>query len=103
MDIYAVIKRPLVTEKGTHQSQQSHGATHSRPARGGSYTFEVHPEASKPMIKQAIQKIYDVKVKSVRTANRQGKSRRYRYKIGQTRAWKKAVIVLDADSHIDLF
>ena len=103
MDMYAVVKRPLVTEKGTHQSQQSHDATASRPARGGSYAFEVHPDASKPMIKQAIQKIYGVKVQSVRTANRQGKSRRYRYKVGKTRAWKKAVVVLDGDSHIDLF
>ena len=103
MDIYQVVRRPLVTEKGTHQSQQSHGTTRTRPARGGSYTFEVHPDASKPLIRQAIEKIYNVKVRSVRTSNRKGKSRRYRFKIGQTRAWKKAVVVLDAAHHIDLF
>lgn len=103
MDIYHVVKRPLVTEKGTHQSTQSHAATRSQPARGGSFAFEVHPEASKPAIKDAIEKIYKVKVVSVRTANRQGKARRVRLTRGKTRAWKKAVVVLDADSHIDLF
>ena len=103
MDIYQIVKRPLVTEKGTHQSQQSHTATHSRPARGGACAFEVHPQATKPMIKQAVEEIYNVKVQSVRTANHKGKHRRYRYKIGKTRDWKKAVVVLKADYHIDLF
>ena len=56
MDIYHIIKRPLVTEKGTHQSTQRHDATKWERARGGSYSFEVHPDASKPEIKQAIEK-----------------------------------------------
>ena len=103
MDIYRVVKRPLVTEKGTHQSQQTQSATHTMPARGGSYAFEVHPEASKPMIREAIEKIYNVKVMSVRTANRKGKRRRVRYKMGTTPHWKKAVVVLEANHHIDLF
>jgi large subunit ribosomal protein L23 len=103
MDVYQIVKRPLVTEKGTYQSQQSHEATANRPARGGSCTFEVHPDATKPMIKHAIERIYNVKVLSVRTANRKGKRRRYRYKTGETRGWKKAVVVLHADHHIDLF
>jgi large subunit ribosomal protein L23 len=103
MDIYHVVKRPLVTEKGTYQSQQSYAATQSRDARGGSYAFEVHPGASKATIKQAIEKIYSVKVLSVRTANRKGKARRVRYKTGKTADWKKAVVVLHADHHIDLF
>jgi len=103
MDVYQVIKRPLVTEKGTHQTQQVFDATSSRPARGGAYSFEVHRDASKPVIKLAIEKIYNVKVRSIRTSNRKGKRRRYRYKVGTTRNWKKAVVVLDHDSHIDLF
>ncbi len=103
MDIYHVIKRPLVTEKGTHQSQQSHTATGSRPARGGSYAFEVHPSATKGTIRQAIEKIYNVKVHSVRTANRKGKPRRVRFKMGKTSDWKKAVVVLQENHHIDLF
>ena len=103
MDVYQIVKRPLVTEKGTHQSQQSQNVTRFKPARGGAYAFEVHPDASKPMIKQAIEKIYGVQVLSVRTANRSGKRRRVRYKIGKTADWKKAVVVLDGNSHIDLF
>ncbi|HRX86435.1 MAG TPA: 50S ribosomal protein L23 [Phycisphaerae bacterium] len=103
MDIYHIIKRPLVTEKGTHQSTQRHDATKWERARGGSYSFEVHPDASKPEIKQAIEKIYAVKVLDVRTSNRRGKARRVRFKTGKTADWKKAIVVLDGDSHIDLF
>lgn len=103
MDIYHIIKRPLVTEKGTHQSTQHHEETKWTQARGGSYSFEVHPDASKPEIRQAIEKIYNVRVLSVRTSNRAGKARRVRWKTGKTAAWKKAVVVLDANSHIDLF
>jgi large subunit ribosomal protein L23 len=103
MDIYNIIRRPLVTEKGTHQTRQHHDATKSHPARGGSYAFEVHPDARKPEIKQAIEKIYNVKVVDVRTSNRRGKARRVRFKVGKTAHWKKAVVVLDAESHIDLF
>ena len=103
MDIYHIVKRPLVTEKGTHQAQQSHGATRTMPARGGSYAFEVHSDASKAAIKQAVEKIYNVKVQSVRTSIRKGKPRRVRLKMGKTSDWKKAVVVLRADHHIDLF
>ena len=103
MDIYHTIVRPLVTEKGTFQSRMSHEASGSRPARGGAYTFEVHPDATKPQIRGAIEKIYNVKVKSVRTSNRVGKPRRVRFKRGRTRGWKKAVVVLDPSFHIDLF
>ena len=46
MDIYQITKRPLVTEKGTHQSEQSFEATRSKPARGGSFAFAVHADAS---------------------------------------------------------
>ena len=103
MDIYHTIVKPLVTEKGTHQSQLAHEATRTRPARGGAYTFEVHPKANKTQIRQAIEKIYNVKVQSVRTSNRAGKRRRERMSFGTTRSWKKAVVVLHPDYHIDLF
>jgi len=103
MDIYHTIVRPLVTEKGTHQSQLSHEETRTRPARGGAYTFEVHPKANKGQIRQAIEKIYNVRVQTVRTSTRAGKKRRYRMTVGTTRGWKKAVVVLHPDYHIDLF
>ena len=86
-----------------HQAQQSHAATHSRPSRGGSYAFEVHRDATKPQIREAIEKIYNVKVMSVRTANRKGKARRVKFKTGITAEWKKAVVVLQSDYHIYLF
>ena len=103
MDIYHIIKRPLVTEKGTHQSAQSQQATRHMPARGGAYAFEVHANASKPQIKQAIEKIYNVRVQAVRTSRRKGKKRRVRFKVGKRADWKKAVVVLHASDHIDLF
>ena len=97
MDLYHTIVRPLVTEKSTHQSTQ-HSAK-----RGGAYSFEVHPEANKAQIRDAVEKIYGVRVLDVRTSNKQGKLRRFRYRFGRTRQTKKAVVVLDRDSHIDLF
>lgn len=103
MDIYHIVKRPLVTEKGTHQSGLSFPETNWRLARGGAYAFEVHPKASKPQIREAVERIYNVKVLSVRSANRAGKRRRYRLTYGTTSAWKKAVVVLQPGYHIDLF
>ena len=90
--IYGVVVRPLVTEKSTHQSQTRNV-----------YTFEVAPGANKAQIKQAIEKIYAVKVLDVRTANRKGKLRRGGTRWGTTRHWKKAIIVLHEDNRIDLF
>ncbi len=97
MDIYHTVIRPLVTEKSTHQARQS------SKVGGGSYSFEVHPLANKTQIRDAIEKIYGVKVLDVRTSNRPGKVRRFRFKFGQTRQTKKAVVTVDKDSHIDLF
>lgn len=103
MEYTEIIKRPLVTEKGTHQSQQSHVETRHMGARGGSYAFEVHAGASKPQIREAVERIYNVKVVEVRTMVRKGKRRRVRYTFGKTPDWKKAVVVLHPDHHIDLF
>ena len=97
MDIFHTIIKPLVTEKTSHQSH-----LHT-PERGGAYTFQVHPEAKKTQIKDAVEKIYGVHVLSVRTSIRRAKPRRYRQRMGQTQAVKKAVVVLHPDSHIDLF
>ncbi len=67
------------------------------------YAFHVNPDANKTQIKQAIEKIYNVKVVDVRTANRRGKPRRVGYKRGKTSRWKKAVVLLHRDHHIDMF
>lgn len=103
MDIYHIIRRPLVTEKGTHQTKQAFEASRTRAGRGGAYSFEVHAGANKIEIKDAIEKIYNVRVQDVRTSVRAGKKRRHKFKMGQTRTWKKAVVVLKPEFHIDLF
>ena len=92
MDLTNVIIKPLVTEKSTHLQ-----------ATRNSYAFQVNPEANKHQIKTAIEKQYNVRVKDVRTMNRKGKPRRSRHKMTTTSDWKKAVIVLDENSRIELF
>ena len=91
-EIYGVIIRPLVTEKGTYQSETLNA-----------YAFQVAAGANKVQIKRAVEKIYNVKVVRVRTANRKGKPRRTGYKWGTTSHWKKAFVVLHEDHHLDLF
>ena len=87
-----VIIKPLVTEKSTHL-QQTRNA----------YAFQVHRDANKPEIKKAIEAIYNVKVVEVRTMNRKGKPRRTRFGLSHTSHWKRAIVVLDENSRIDLF
>jgi large subunit ribosomal protein L23 len=67
------------------------------------YSFEVNRKANKQQIKKAVENIYSVKVDKVRTANRKGKYRRKGRTAGLTAAWKKAVVFLEPDYHIDLF
>jgi large subunit ribosomal protein L23 len=92
MDTTQVIIRPLVTEKSTHQQ-----------ATRNAYAFQVAQHANKLQIKQAVEKIYDVKVMDVRTMNRKGKPRRSKYKMTTTSGWKRAIVVLDENSKIDLY
>ncbi|MCD6365433.1 MAG: 50S ribosomal protein L23 [Planctomycetes bacterium] len=91
-DVYATVVRPLVTEKGMHQS-----------ATRNAYAFQVAVDANKTQIKHAIENIYNVRVVKVHTANRKGKPRRTGYKSGTTSRWKKAVVVLHEEDRIDLF
>jgi len=69
----------------------------------GAYSFEVNRKANKAQIRNAVERIYNVKVQKVRTANRKGKERRRGRHYGVTSSWKKAVVFLDPDYHIDLF
>ena len=92
MDNVNVIIKPLITEKSTHQQ-----------ATRNSYAFQVHTGANKHQIKDAVEKLYNVKVTDVRTMTRKGKPRRSRFKIGTTPDWKRAVVVLAEDSRIELF
>ena len=65
---------------------------------GNVYTFLVHPDSNKTQIKIAVEKIYQVKVDSVNTANRQGKRKRTRTGFGQRKSTKRAIVTLAADS-----
>ncbi|MEH3156364.1 MAG: 50S ribosomal protein L23 [Gordonia paraffinivorans] len=68
------------------------------------YTFIVHPDSNKTQIKIAVEKIFDVKVTNVNTANRQGKRKRTRAGFGKRKNTKRAIVTLTADSKpIEIF
>jgi large subunit ribosomal protein L23 len=92
LEPYQVILRPLVTEKGTHLSEQYN-----------SYTFAVSQQATKTDIKRAVEALWDVRVVKTRTQNRQGKPRRHRAAMGRTKDWKKAIVQLHDDDRIAFF
>jgi large subunit ribosomal protein L23 len=87
-----IILAPVVSEK-------SYGLLET-----GRYTFLVHPDANKTQVKIAVEKIFDVKVTSVNTLNRQGKRKRTRAGFGQRKATKRAIVTLSPDSKaIEIF
>jgi len=92
LEAYQVILRPLVTEKGTHLSEKYN-----------SYTFRVHPLASKDDIRNAVQELWDVRVVKIRTQTRKGKPRRHKMAFGYTKDWKKAIVTLHEDDRISFF
>jgi len=92
LEAYMVILRPLVTEKGMHRS-----------TRNNQYAFQVHLQATKDDVKRAVEELFNVIVDKVRTQNRRGKPRKHRFKQGQTKAWKKAIVTLDKEHRIDFF
>jgi large subunit ribosomal protein L23 len=97
MEYYDVILRPVVTEKSMADMADK------------KYTFIVHPDATKPMIKNAVEKMFDgTVVESVRTMNIEGKTKRRNSKsgvtAGRTASKKKAVVKLTAESkEIEIF
>jgi large subunit ribosomal protein L23 len=89
---HQVITRPMVTEKGMH-----------RATRDNAYAFEVNRLATKADIRTAIEELFNVRVLGVRTQNRKGKPRRARFRQGNTKPWKKAIVKLHAEDRINLF
>ncbi len=89
---HQIVFRPLVTEKGYHKAE-----------RYNTYAFEVNPLASKDDIRRAVEALFDVKVVRVNTQNRRGKPRRTKFRLGQTKTWKKAIITLDPEDRINFF
>ena len=81
-----IILKPVITEKSTSEIAE------------GKYTFKVATDATKTQIKDAVEKLFNVRVLSVNVANYDGKLRRQRYAIGRTPAFKKAIVTIATES-----
>ncbi|MGO1369135.1 MAG: 50S ribosomal protein L23 [Senegalia sp. (in: firmicutes)] len=81
-----IIRRPIVTEQSMNNMAE------------GKYTFVVDKKANKTEIKNAIEKVFDVKVSKVNTMNMTGKLKRMGKNIGRRPGWKKAMVTLTEDS-----
>lgn len=91
MDPWVVIRRPHISEKSHDGIQQLN-----------TYVFEVDTRATKVDVREAVERIWNVKVLDVRTINMLGKTRRMGRHVGKSRDWKKAVVRLAEGSGIDL-
>ena len=87
---YDVIRKPIITEKATMASEN------------GAVVFEVAMDASKPEIKTAVEELFGVKVKAVNTTITKGKVKRFRGRLGQRKAVKKAYVTLEEGNMIDV-
>ena len=90
--VHRTIVRPLITEKSSAAYQDR-----------GEYTFEVHPDATKPQIRSAIEQLFGVKVTGVWTANQRGKTKRMGNNVGRRPNWKKAIVKLREGDSIEIF
>ncbi len=104
-----IIVRPVITEKtstlqyeGTNASPRARYADDEREVRA-KYTFEVAPNATKVEIRHAVERLFEVKVESVRTMNCRGKDRRVGRSVGRRRHWKKAIVEIAEGEMIDVF
>ena len=90
---YDVILKPVITEKSMNAMAEK------------KYTFLVHPDANKTMIKEAVERMFEgTKVASVNTMNNDGKEKRRGRSVGMTAKTKKAIVQLTADSKdIEIF
>lgn len=92
MTLHEILKRPLITEKSTIQKETKN-----------QLTFEVNRKANKVEIRRAIEKIFNVRVVGVRTIQMKGKAKRFGRIIGKRQDWKKAVVTLAPDEHVEFF
>ena len=88
---YHLIKRPLITEKATDDT-----------ANRNAYTFRCPLDANKVEIRQAVERLFSVKVKTVNTLRAKGKWKVRGRTIGRTREWKKAMVVLQEGQTIEI-
>lgn len=92
MDLHSIIKRPLVTEKGTIVREM-----HNQ------YIFEVLPVATKHQIRIAIETLFKVHVEDVRTINVRGKIKRVGQSYGKRSNWKKVYVTLRQGEKLEIF
>ena len=93
IDVYDVIKRPLITEQGMHLVQTQN-----------TYPFAVDPRANKIQIRAAVERLFNVEVAAVRTSNYKGKTRRRGRRVGRKPDWKKAYVKLkEGEKMIEFF
>ncbi|MGD2126573.1 MAG: 50S ribosomal protein L23 [Desulfobacteraceae bacterium] len=92
MDIYKVIKKPLITEKGNLQKELNN-----------QICLEVDRGANKVEIRRAVETLFKTKVVEVKTMNMKGKTRRMGRNIGKRADWKKAIVRLAPGQSIDFF
>ncbi len=89
-ELYDVIRSPLVTEKSTMASEHSQ------------VIFRVSMSATKPDIKEAVERLFGVKVLAVNTLIRKGKKKRFKGVKGQQSDFKKAIVTLEEGQTIDI-
>ena len=87
---YDVILSPVITEKATMASEFN------------KVTFKVARNATKPQIKEAVEKLFDVKVKRVNTLVRAGKMKTFKNRLGQQSDVKRAIVTLEEGHRIDV-
>lgn len=92
LSVYNVILKAHITEKATHLVE-----------RGNKYTFLVEKSATKTDIRSAVEKLWNVRVVSVKTLNRVGKTRRHKMREVQGADTKKAIVVLHSEDRIAFF
>lgn len=91
-DARQIVIRPIVTEKSTLLREGSN-----------KYAFRVVPDATKRQIAQAIEELFEVHVKEVRTMRMQGKQKRLGRNTGRRPSWKKAIVTLAEGDTVDFF
>ncbi|MCB1178389.1 MAG: 50S ribosomal protein L23 [Leptospiraceae bacterium] len=98
MNLDSVLLTPLVTEKS--QVLQEIGQQLGK--RTVKYTFKVHPDANKSLVKQAIEKIYNVKPSSVNIMVYRGKLKKFRNLPSRRPHWKKAIVTFENGANLEL-
>ncbi len=88
--LYEVIRKPVITEKATMASEAN------------ALVFEVAIDATKPLIREAVETLFNVKVKAVNTTITKGKIKRFRGRLGNRKDVKKAYVTLEEGHMIDV-